>query len=152
MYVTSNAGFCATFLILVTSCAIPDNERCGDGYFYDVEKKACKEIKSTDTGTDTENKDGGVHDSGAEDAGYTPPTGMGEYCESQEDCADYEADYCVLDPFTQAGGCTIKNCTEEPDNCPPGWTCCNFPDSFMYPDICMPDEEYEVYGATACTG
>ncbi len=152
MCANPKSGFCVVATVFFASCAIPDDERCGDDFFYDEETKSCKQTTPADTGDDTEEEDGGPQDSGADDAGDAISTGMGEYCESDEDCAGYDADFCALDPFTQAGGCTIKNCIEEPDNCPPGWVCCNFPDGFMYPDICMPESRYDIYGPTACTG
>lgn len=49
-----------------------------------------------------------------------PPTGQGEPCASDDDCKDFEADYCLVNPVMSA--CLVAGCTADAD-CTPGWTC-----------------------------
>lgn len=65
-----------------------------------------------------------------------PPVGIGKPCESDADCAGTEATYC--DTF-QNHACLVQGCTLEPDNCFPGWECCDLT-AFGFPaPLCIPE-------------
>jgi hypothetical protein len=52
-----------------------------------------------------------------------PPTGQGETCNTDADCAEFEANYCEKD-ITNT--CLIQHCNVEANNCSPGYMCCDF--------------------------
>jgi len=54
------------------------------------------------------------------------PSGLGEVCKAEEDCAGFDADYCAMDPAAGEGFCTITDCSPNPDDCPEGYLCCAF--------------------------
>jgi len=51
-----------------------------------------------------------------------PPTGLGTACSSDEDCADFEADYCEL--FSEQA-CVVEGCAADPTICHGDWVCCD---------------------------
>ena len=63
-----------------------------------------------------------------------PPTGQGESCVSQDDCATYEADYCDVDGSSK---CLWSGCNSTSGNCSPGYLCCS-----IAPNLCIPAERY----------
>jgi hypothetical protein len=65
-----------------------------------------------------------------------PPIGLGKPCDSAEDCAGGEATFC--DTF-QSHQCMVSNCTFEPDNCFPGWTCTDLSGFGMPIPLCLPE-------------
>lgn len=121
--------------ILTISC-IKDNDRCGD-FEWDPVSGCIGPSMSTDS-----EKDAGVVpdvDGGDEldnDTSDSVPI-LGELCESDADCAVYNANYCNTaadDPF-----CTLKDCSNLPNGCPAeGYFCCVTIDPNWYPDHCMP--------------
>ena len=63
-----------------------------------------------------------------------PPTGQGEACATNADCANYEANYC--EPMGLK--CYTQGCTSSPDNCFPGYACCPLGDmGAPVPNLCM---------------
>ncbi len=123
------------------SCTIDDGDRCLDGYEYDTKVRACTKIE-TDTDSDTGPADvpqdaGG--DSGANgDSAGDLPSGYLEFCEKQEDCAAYEADYCLLNPQDAAqSACVTQNCI--PGSCPLKSICCDC-SMVTLPTMCLPEE------------
>lgn len=50
------------------------------------------------------------------------PSGLDTTCSSDDDCKDFDANYCSISPF--ASICAIKDCTET--SCPPGYSCMDF--------------------------
>jgi hypothetical protein len=65
-----------------------------------------------------------------------PPTGIGQSCTSDADCAGTEATYC--DTFVNHA-CLVQGCTVDPDNCFPGWECCDLT-AFGFPaPLCIPE-------------
>jgi len=52
-----------------------------------------------------------------------PPTGFGMSCQSDTDCADYEASYC--EAFA-SHTCALAGCAEGAVTCPSSWTCCDY--------------------------
>ena len=65
-----------------------------------------------------------------------PPTGLGTACESDEDCADFEADYCEL--FTQHA-CVVEGCAADPTICHGDWVCCDI--TIIDASFCTPPGE-----------
>jgi hypothetical protein len=58
-----------------------------------------------------------------------PPTGLGNPCTSDADCAGNDATYCDL--FVTKG-CLVQGCSLSPDNCPEGYECCDL-SAYMIP-------------------
>jgi hypothetical protein len=52
----------------------------------------------------------------------TPPLGLGKACTSTSDCAGTEATFCDV-MVTKA--CAVQGCSLAPDNCFPGYICCD---------------------------
>jgi hypothetical protein len=50
------------------------------------------------------------------------PEGLGKACTTPADCAGTEATFC--DAF-QTKACTVEGCSLDPDDCLPGYTCCD---------------------------
>ncbi|MBN2194025.1 MAG: hypothetical protein JW751_14515 [Polyangiaceae bacterium] len=63
-----------------------------------------------------------------------PPTGLGQPCESDEDCAGTEATYCDL--FVTMG-CLVQGCTLDPDNCFVGYECCDLSGFGIAEPLCV---------------
>ena len=91
----------------VFGCTIDDDDRCPGGLYWDDIIKACRLVE--------EEPDGGPD---AGDDGYLSA------CNSQEECAAYEADYCLYDPTKDDPGiCVFQNC--EAGTCPGESLCCD---------------------------
>lgn len=66
------------------------------------------------------------------------PTGVGEQCTTQEDCASFDAGYCMQNPRDGSKVCVIANCESDTD-CPPGNTCMDLSQILPgTPNICVP--------------
>jgi hypothetical protein len=65
-----------------------------------------------------------------------PPLGQSAPCASDDDCADYEADFCV--PVGNV--CLVQGCGDGSVECFEGWTCCDL-SSFGQPTLCLPEGE-----------
>ncbi len=132
----------------VLACNITDDERCGNDFYYDENTESCMKNIHDDTAADD-----GIdtsEDAGADASRSAVPSGLGEYCRSDKDCEKYDTTYCAKSPFSEFSFCTITPCTTVPNSCPPNWTCCSFVDVFGFPDMCIPTEQYEGLGTTAC--
>jgi hypothetical protein len=114
-------------LPVFSACSISDEDRCsGDFYF---EEGHCYPNSPADTDAGPAILDSGVVDGGTSELGMEMP------CTDQSECAQYQADYCLLDPFDPnvTGSCAVVDCTTQPNNCPLDYQCCDFPaiaDSF----------------------
>jgi hypothetical protein len=51
-----------------------------------------------------------------------PPVGQGKACTASSDCAGTEATICDI---IGTKACTVEGCTLTPDNCYPGYVCCD---------------------------
>ncbi len=141
MALTINRLLLGTLLICLASCVPEDDERCRNGFYFEMNTGCLKEI---DTATDTEEDaedDAGITDSGPGNS----PTGLGVECETDAECAGYDADFCAHDPTAPGGpgACTIKDCAGIPDKCPDdlGLACCRFEAVGGYPSMCIPETE-----------
>jgi hypothetical protein len=63
-----------------------------------------------------------------------PPTGVGQSCSSDADCAGTEATFCDL---VVSRTCLVQNCTVEPSDCFEGYICCDLT-PFVPAPICIP--------------
>jgi hypothetical protein len=61
-----------------------------------------------------------------------PPSGLGDSCTTQEDCAGKEASYCETN---RAKNCLVPNCQTDED-CFIGWECCDLT-TFGLPALCV---------------
>jgi hypothetical protein len=52
-----------------------------------------------------------------------PPTGIGQACESDRDCAGFEARYC---DSILTRSCLLAGCATGQATCPTGWGCCDY--------------------------
>lgn len=157
---------CLTFPILffaLAGCTTPDDERCAGGYEYIAAIAACVP-EGTDTAGDLPEADAAPTDATAPeavtptgddaeavvdpDAGGVPPQddgesgaalpeGMAVTCTTPAECPLPPADYCLVDPASGSGACTIDDCA--PGDCPGGWTCCDCTRVGM-PAFCIPDQ------------
>jgi len=132
-----------------TACHLDDSDRCDGDFYYAADAGACLPLDTeTETESDTGAADGGT-DAGADTD--EEPTGLGEPCASDTDCAAYDASYCML-LFTP-NMCMLPDCTTSPDDCPEGYTCCDVVaagEAMGVPgSLCVSDEYYGDY-ATYC--
>jgi len=105
--------------LLAGGCLPADDEdRCNGDYVWNTETQACK-LK------EEKHEDAGEPDAAEEGFGESP-TGLGEVCFSQEDCAGYQANICTASDVRPDGTCTVEGCSIAPDNCPSGYRCCVF--------------------------
>ena len=125
--------------LCTAGCTPSDSERCGDDFTY--QDGMCQADGDTDSSSDT-----GSGDDGGVDGGDDLPTGMGEVCAGEEDCAGYEADYCLMQPGDDEGVCTVQDCSVDPDDCPDGYICCDFSIPAV-PNFCATDEQYAELGS-----
>ena len=132
---------CTVWAVALISC-IDDDDRCGDLKWDETNRWCAGEIDTSalDTGT-------GAGTDTATDSG--PPPVLGEVCNSDADCAKYNANYCLL-ATGRDNFCTLKNCSATPNNCPSGYTCCGQPPGTAYETHCMPNEIYNEMGAQLC--
>lgn len=125
-------------LVLLAGCTPSDSERCGEGFTY--QDGMCQPADDAGSADDTDS----AEDDGGD--GGDLPTGMGEICAGDEDCADYEADYCLMQPGDDEGVCTVQNCSVDPDDCPDGYLCCDFTIPSV-PNFCVTDAQFAELGS-----
>ncbi len=130
-------------LILLVSlgCTIADEDRCISGYTWNPNTRGCYE-DTNEAPVDTSSDTLGLPDSGAGEAGVgdgmNEPSGFKESCVTQEDCASYEANYCLKNPTTpDPGMCTVQNCNV--GECPDQAKCCDCT-TITLPVLCIPEE------------
>jgi hypothetical protein len=104
---------------------------------------ACQKItKDSDAGS-SEAKDED-EDASTDGSQQETVTGLDDPCSTQSECKGKDADYCMIDPNTGFGTCTIKDCTADPDNCPKTHQCCTDTKELNYPPICLSASQYEL--------
>lgn len=147
-------SFLAIVLLMTNSCTIDDEDRCPGGYVYNPEYKACEEEDTgggdTDTDTDTDaDLDGGTGDGGGDEK----QSGLGVACDDSQDCADYVANFCAVNPISGTGYCTTKDCPASGD-CENGYVCCDCTASAFLPKekACLKEEDAaQAGGLGGCT-
>ncbi len=116
-----------------SSCSLDDDDRCGEGFIW--ENNTCYPVQEQDT---TPVPDGGT------DTDTDLPSGMGKVCtEAGGECANEEADYCVLQPGNLEGYCSLQDCIADPNNCPGTYICCDFSIDGI-PNFCASKEDFEL--------
>ena len=145
--------------LFAAACHLDDSDRCDHGYGYDADAGACIPEGDTETGTGADTDTDADADAGADagtdtDTDTGAPTGLMEPCASQDDCATYDASYCML--LMTPNVCLLPDCTTAPDDCPDGYTCCDIkPDYEPYglPDsLCAPDDDFPTYASYCVNG
>ena len=63
-----------------------------------------------------------------------PPLGLGKPCSSTSDCAGTEATFCDV-VVTKA--CAVQGCSLTPDNCLPGYVCCDLSKYGLSTTLCV---------------
>jgi len=63
-----------------------------------------------------------------------PPTGQSMPCESSDDCAGFEATYCI----SSSKVCLVQGCAKGQAKCHGEWSCCDLT-SLGYTDVCVPN-------------
>ncbi|MCK9459088.1 MAG: hypothetical protein M0R80_05575 [Proteobacteria bacterium] len=127
-------------------CHLDDSGRCDVGQTFNG--SSCV---SEDTDSDTSSDDGpdGGGDGGIE-------TGMMEPCTGPDDCAEYQATFC-LTQLPDSNVCLIQDCSTSPNDCPSPYLCCDLlsdlETTFGLPDsLCMPPDYWEAYSAYCVNG
>jgi hypothetical protein len=67
-----------------------------------------------------------------------PPSGVGHACNSDDDCADFEASFCET---VVAHQCLVHDCKPDPTRCYGDWVCCDI--GLIGQSLCMPPTELE---------
>jgi hypothetical protein len=106
-------------LLLATSGCYDDNDtdRCTDGYDFDTDLKICIPHVDTDIGTDS----GDSADSETD----TELIGMGAECQKDDDCKQYHADTCIINPTNGEGSCGVADCKLKNGDCQAEYHCCD---------------------------
>jgi len=65
-----------------------------------------------------------------------PPTGVGQSCETSDDCAGLEASYCES---TLSHSCLKNACKADPAICPGDWVCCDI--ALIRESLCLPPSQ-----------
>ncbi len=98
--------FVLSAVLWLLSCSFEDSERCPDGYDWIADYKMCIQEGALDADADSDTDT---------EPGETPETeenGVGVSCLGDTDCAELEADWCLLDPFNASapGMCSVFGC------------------------------------------
>ena len=67
-----------------------------------------------------------------------PPTGFGTTCQSNADCAGFEASYCES---LSSHSCLQNDCKSDPSVCPGDWGCCDI--ALLGQSLCLPAGELD---------
>ena len=130
------------------SCSLKDSQRCSKGQRY--EGKLCyvvEDANAIDVDVETDSATAEEGEVTAEEGGQGSDTGIGTACSQHSDCEGLTADYCATNPATKQGICTIQNCTPSTSDCPKGYTCCKLTIQVGYPDLCIPDDQWQTQHA-----
>jgi hypothetical protein len=79
-------------------------------------------------------------DAGADEpdaSGPREPTGVGASCNSDADCAAYDAKYCAV----QTHSCLINRCATKENVCQTMATCCDYGALLAGLSLCLPNEQ-----------
>ena len=124
----STSGLWWLLGVFALSCGMEDGDRCPKGYTYDADQNFC-----------FSDKDGGAP---ADGQGK-----IGDACQKDAGSCSEEASYCLADPGTGEGYCTIQGCTA--GGCPSGYACCDCTPIGMG-QICPRVQEAQGILATLC--
>jgi hypothetical protein len=99
-----------------------DGCACRDGYTLASNGRCQPAPKMVDAGS-------------SDDEAPRPPTGVGEPCDSSEDCAGTDATYCET---LVSQTCVVEGCSVEANDCFVGEECCDLT-AFGMPTLCVPE-------------
>lgn len=111
------------FALGAFACSLTDDERCPGGFEFHSPSETC--LKSADTDKPPVTSSDGGDGSTDTDTGLEP--GIGLPCQNHGDCAEYQADFCVLNPVSKNNYCSMEPCTDT--GCPEEYICCDCTDS-----------------------
>ena len=138
-----SSALCAVALAgLGAGCEMSDGDRCPNGYHYDPINTVCEVCAEDEVWNETTYACEADTDSGTDTGtGGEAPTGLGEPCQSDADCAGYEADFCAVNPMSGDGYCTIEDCAL--GECPAPYLCCDCTESTMLPPgfACLTEDD-----------
>ncbi|MCP4675328.1 MAG: hypothetical protein GY854_07445 [Deltaproteobacteria bacterium] len=143
-------------LLIASSCAIDDDDRCPDGFVFLPEFKACEKVEDDgDSDVDTSSSPPSTTDAGAdgtdggEDGGgdEEKESGLGVECMKLEDCEEYLSDYCTYNDLLKTGYCTTQDCPASGD-CESGYLCCDCTGSSLLPKekACLTEADAKLAG------
>ncbi|MBN1654217.1 MAG: hypothetical protein JXA30_10635 [Deltaproteobacteria bacterium] len=134
--------------VVLVSCLKDD--RCGKGYTYkngycyiEPDEKAETDASTSNKSSDAEQEDG--------ESEQETVTGLGDSCTDQSQCADKEADYCLINPSTSEGYCTIRGCKNTAEGCPPDYHCCVLPEAYGG-EACLNSDDYQTAQSMGACG
>jgi hypothetical protein len=79
----------------------------------------------------------GDEDAGSDEGEPTEPTGVGEPCDSDADCAPFDAQFCAL----QTNTCLIDRCATGENDCGTGRACCDYSALLAGLSLCIDDAD-----------
>jgi hypothetical protein len=127
----SGSVVCAVCLLTILQVSCLSDDRCGKGYTYRDDGCFKRSANKPATDAAASGNDANTEQEGGEgDSGKATVTGLGDSCTGQTQCADKEANFCILDPSTSKGYCTVKGCTNSAGSCPDDYRCCVLPESY----------------------
>lgn len=141
-HLTAGSVVCVVWLLAILQVSCLEDDLCGKGFKY--KNGSCYKVTANKPAADssTSPKDGATEQEGGDgESGKTTVTGLGEVCTDQKQCADKEATYCMIDPSTGEGYCTVKGCTNAAGSCPDDYSCCVLPEP--YGALCVDAAGYQ---------
>lgn len=126
---------------LALGCLPEGEERCQGKYVWNSLSRSCDLKEKDDESQDTPAVENDAEVSG--DGETELPSGLGEECKDNSECAAYKANQCTANDFVPVGYCTVGNCTEAANPCPSGYTCCAFTDPAMA-EPCLENDEFDM--------
>lgn len=87
---------------------------------------------------------------GANNPGNGDSSGLGQPCETQDDCDHLQADLCLLNPLANKGYCTFDECAM--NGCPTDYTCCDCSETSIFPweHACVDDDFSVIIDSLFC--
>jgi len=126
--------------LVLISCA--KDRDCGKGYIFNDEDNLCHKVSSDTPNKPVSHNDAETDQEGGDGESANAPTGFGDPCTEQNQCADKEADFCAINPLDEKGMCTIRGCNSD-EECPAGYYCCLAPESWGG-HVCVTKEVYDM--------
>ncbi|MBN2801730.1 MAG: hypothetical protein JXR91_01415 [Deltaproteobacteria bacterium] len=132
----------------LSGCTPSDDDRCLDGYSWVKEYKLCMADDEIEVMDSEEGSDSAVIE--------IEENGLGASCLTDDDCQEYEANRCLLDPLSpgKPGVCTVFDCKSA--DCTGANQCCDCTSvnsEFMETDepFCVPDAHVEILIGFGCS-
>ena len=128
---------------LFCSCTPADDERCGDDGRFEYMDGVCAPVVEPEDTADTD----------PAEVACVPDTdsdleGLGDVCVGDGDCSG-EYGFCLTQPGADEGYCTNESCSDDPNDCPCGFTCCI---GASIGEHCLVDADYTLLSALGMCG